>query len=94
MFKFINWVMEKLVESENTEQPYIYAIQAKTIDGADDEWITMGDVKHVDAAEELARMYDYDGIVLTKRWDSTTIWKHRVSREIKYTVTPLREDGK
>lgn len=75
------------------KEAYIYAIHAKTEDGADDEWLNMGDVRHVDAAEELARMYNYNGIVLTKRRDSTTIWKHRVSKEIRYVVTPLRESS-
>lgn len=91
MFKFISWVMERLVDSEEVKKEYLYSIQAKTEDGAEDEWLNMGDVQHVRAAEELARMYDYDGIVLTKRWDSTTIWKHRVSKKVQYIVTPLRE---
>jgi len=84
--------MEKLVMAEPKEV-YTYSVQAKTEDGLDDEWLNMGDVRHVDAAEELARMYDYDGIVLTKRKDSTTIWKHRVSKEVSYVVTPLRENS-
>jgi hypothetical protein len=83
--------MEKLVASEETEQEYTYAILAKADGGGEDEWLNMGDVQHVRAAEELARIFDYDGIVLTKRKDSSTIWKHRVSREVKYNVTPLRE---
>jgi len=90
VFEWFHKLMEKLVMAEPKEV-YRYSVQAKTEDGANDEWLNMGDVRHVDAAEELARMYNYDGIVMTKRWDSTTIWKHRVSREVKYTVTPLRE---
>lgn len=91
MFKFINKIMEKLVLPEETEQEYTYAVLAKTEEGSEDEWLNMGDVQHVRAAEELARSFDYDGIVLTKRKDSSTIWRHRVSREVKYNVTPLRE---
>ena len=91
MFKFINKIMEKLVLPEDTEQEYIYAVLAKTEEGSEDEWLNMGDVQHVRAAEELARSFDYDGIVLTKRKDSSTIWRHRVSKEVKYNVTPLRE---
>ena len=76
---------------EDAEQEYTYAVLAKTEGGNEDEWLNMGDVQHVRAAEELARSFDYDGIVLTKRNDSSTIWRHRVSKEVKYNVTPLRE---
>ena len=73
------------------EQEYTYAIESKTEEGGEDEWLTMGDIQHVKAAEEIARIYDYDGIIHTRIKDSTKIWRHRVSREIKYNVTPLRE---
>jgi predicted RNA binding protein YcfA (HicA-like mRNA interferase family) len=83
--------MEIIVASEEKKEEEIYAIEAKTEDGAEDEWLNMGDVRHVDAAKTLAMSFEHDGIVLTRRKGSTTIWKHRVSREVKYTVTPLRE---
>jgi hypothetical protein len=50
-----------------------------------------GHLMHVKAAEEIARIYDYDGIILTKLKDSPKIWRHRVTRKVVYDVTPLRE---
>jgi hypothetical protein len=81
----------ELIMPKEDEQEYTYAIEAKTEEGDDDEWLTMGDIQHVKAAEEIARIYDYDGIIHTRRKDSTTIWKHRVTRKVVYDVTPLRE---
>ena len=90
MFSFRDWAMELIMPKED-EQEYTYAIEAKTEEGGEDEWLTMGDIQHVKAAEEIARIYDYDGIIHTRRKDSTTIWKHRVTRKLVYDVTPLRE---
>ena len=73
------------------EQEYTYAIEAKTEEGDNDEWLTMGDVQHVKAAEEIARIYDYDGIIHTRIKGSSKVWKHRVTRKVVYDVTPLRE---
>ena len=73
------------------EQEYTYSVEAKTEEGDDDEWLTMGDIQHVKDAEEIARIYDYDGIILTKTKDSPKIWRHRVTRKVVYDVVPLRE---
>ena len=91
MFDFYTWIMEKLVIIEEPEHSYSYEIYAKTECGGDDEWLNMGDVQHVKAAEQLAKSFDYDGIVLTKRHDSPTVWRHRVSKKVIYDVVPLRE---
>ena len=91
MFSFLEKLMEKLVESESSEQKYTFEVQAKTEEGGDDEWLTMGDIQHVKAAEELAKMYDYDGIILTKNKNTPTIWKHRVSKRVVFDVVPLRQ---
>lgn len=92
MFRLVEWVMNKIVESENepSEHEYSGYVQARLSDDGEDGWVTMGDVSHVDAAHELAEMYDYDGIVLTKTRDSKVIFKHRVSKKTVFHVTPMR----
>lgn len=90
VFSFRDWIMEQIMPKDD-EQVYTYSIEAKTEEGGDDEWLTMGDIQHVKAAEEIARIYDYDGIILTKLKDSPKIWRHRVTRKVVYDVTPLRE---
>jgi hypothetical protein len=43
MFSIRDWIMEKIMPQED-EQVYTYSVEAKTEEGGDDEWLTMGDI--------------------------------------------------
>lgn len=92
MFSIRDWIMEQVMPQED-EQVYTYSVEAKTEEGGDDEWLTMGDLMHVQAAEEIARIFDYNGIVLTRTKDSQKIFRHRVTSKVVYDVVPLRENS-
>lgn len=97
MFKITEWMMENVfrINFEDTEQEYTkpMGIQAKLDGEGEDGWFNMGNVRHVDAAEEMARINDFDGIVHTKHSDSPVIFKHRVYKSVSWQVIPMRQDG-
>jgi len=97
VFKFTEWVVENVffIKYDDSERGYTntMGVQAKLDGEGEDGWFNMGNVRHVDAAEEMARINDFDGIVETKHSDSPTIFKHRVYKSVSWQVIPLRQDG-